>query len=88
MIWLIFLFLSFGFISWCFSDSKDDKSLRILAFICELIIIFCFIVSFQGIKTRIRNEAIINYDRGKYKIETQVDTTYKVIKVKPLNPYK
>lgn len=86
-IFSVLLWMGFGIIcKMCLPpfEKKTDKALKIISWILIIVTLgLCVFVSYTSIETNM-NKAIINYDRGKYKVELKVSVdTIRTIKKCP-----
>lgn len=86
-IFSILLWMGFGIVcKMCLPpfEKKTDKALKIISWILIIVTLgLCVFVSYTSIETNM-NKAIINYDRGKYKVELKVSVdTIRTIKKCP-----
>lgn len=86
-IFSVLLWMGFGIVcKMCLPpfEKKTDKPLKILSWVLFIITLgLCVLISYTSIETSM-NKAIIDYDRGKYKVELKVSIdTIKTIKKCP-----
>lgn len=75
-IFSVLLWMGFGIIcKWYlppFEKKKTDKPLKIMSWVLIIVTLgLCVLISYTSIETSI-NKAIIDYNRGKYKVELKV----------------
>lgn len=86
-IFSVLLWMGFGIIcKMCLPpfEKKIDKPLKIISWVLTIVTLsLCVLISYTSIETSM-NKAIIDYDRGKYKVELKVSVdTVRTIKKCP-----
>lgn len=86
-IFSVLLWIGFGIVcKMCLPpfEKKTDKPLKIISWVLTIVTLsLCVLISYTSIETSM-NKAIIDYDRGRYKVELKVSVdTVKTIKKCP-----